>query len=160
MAKYPKGIKKTYTPKLKQGRVRKQENPDVYVLRCLLQASPHYVSGNHLAEKLKMSRVGVWAHVDKLRKAGLSIEASQNRGYRLAGEPDLLVSPLLEAWLKECKTDCPFYLLQKTDSTNSEAERLLAREPKLLLPYLVTNKIQDAEEWAELGIVRKVETST
>ena len=142
MAKYPKGVKKAYTPKLKQRRVRKRENPDVYVLRCLLQASPHYVSGNHLAEKLKMSRVGVWAHVDKLRKAGLSIEASQNRGYRLDGEPDLLVSPLLEAWLKECKTDCPFYLLQKTDSTNSEAERLLAEG--VGTPFAVLSHQQDS----------------
>ena len=32
MAKYPKGVKKAYTPKLKQRRVRKRENPDVYVL--------------------------------------------------------------------------------------------------------------------------------
>ena len=142
MAKYSRGIKKKYTPKGKQGRVRKRENPDVYVLRCLLQASPHFVSGNQLAEKLKMSRVGVWARVDKMRKAGLSIEASQNRGYRLAGEPNLLVYPLLEAWLKECKTDCPFYLFKKTDSTNSEAERLLAEGVET--PFAVLSHQQDS----------------
>ena len=70
------------------------------MLSCLLQASPHYVSGNYIAERLKMSRVGIWSRVDKLRKSGLSIEASQNRGYRLAGEPDLLIRPFWKHGLK------------------------------------------------------------
>lgn len=126
MAKYPTGKKKAFKPKGAKLSAPKKNDPNLFVLSSLLQASPHYVSGNYLAERLKMSRVGVWARVDKLRKAGLSIEASQNRGYRLAGEPDVLVAPLLKAWLEDCKMDIPFYLLESTDSTNSEAERLLA----------------------------------
>ena len=52
-------------------------------------------------QKLKMSRVGVWSRVDKLRQAGLTIEASQGTGYRLAGEPNKFNLPLLKAWMKE-----------------------------------------------------------
>jgi BirA family biotin operon repressor/biotin-[acetyl-CoA-carboxylase] ligase len=126
MAQYPTGKKKIFYPKGKKNSPRKKLDPNLFVLSSLLQASPHYVSGNYLADRLKMSRVGVWSRVDKLRKAGLSIEASQNRGYRLAGEPDVLVRPLLEAWLRECKIDLPVHLLELSDSTNSEAERLLA----------------------------------
>jgi BirA family biotin operon repressor/biotin-[acetyl-CoA-carboxylase] ligase len=126
MAQYPRGRKKAFVPKNKRKSLKKPANPNVFLLSSLLQASPHYVSGNYLAERLKMSRVGVWARVDKLRKEGLQIEASQNRGYRLAGEPNLLVRPLLEAWLNEIKRACPFYLFDNIYRTNSEAERLLA----------------------------------
>lgn len=126
MAKYSPGKKIAFRPISSKPSTLEKDDPNLYVLSSLLQASPHYVSGNYLAERLKMSRVGVWARVDRLRKAGLTIEASQNRGYRLAGEPDLLVQPLLKAWLQDCKVNIPFYLLESTDSTNSEAQRLLA----------------------------------
>ncbi|MEC7543604.1 MAG: HTH domain-containing protein, partial [Verrucomicrobiota bacterium] len=92
----------------------------------LLSASPYYLSGSLLAERLKMSRVGVWSRIDKLRKVGLCIEAAQNRGYRLAGEPNQLNIHLLEAWLSENAQPCKVFLRESTDSTNSEAERLLA----------------------------------
>ena len=55
------------------------------------------MSGSLLAENLKMSRVGVWSRIDKLRKAGLVIEASQNLGYRLVAEPNSFNLPLLNA---------------------------------------------------------------
>ncbi len=126
MAKYPSGKKKIFSPKVTRHPLRKNTDPNFFVLSSLLRASPHFISGNYLAERLKMSRVGVWARVNKLRQAGLSIEGSQNRGYRLEGEPDFLIRPLLEAWLKECKVEYPIHLLENTDSTNSEAERLLA----------------------------------
>ncbi len=142
MAKYPKGKKKHYQPKVKKKSSITKMNPDTFVLSSLLQATPHYVSGNHLADRLKMSRVGVWARVDKLRKSGLSIEASQNRGYRLAGEPDLLVRPLLDAWFKECNINYPVHLLESTDSTNSEAERLLASGEKA--PFAVISQHQQS----------------
>ena len=70
MAQYPRGRKKAFVPKNKRKSLKKPANPNVFLLSSLLQASPHYVSGNHLAERLKMSRVGVWARVDKLRKEG------------------------------------------------------------------------------------------
>ena len=106
----------------------------------LLSASPYYVSGSMMAQKLKMSRVGVWSRVDKLRKAGLSIDASQNRGYRLVAEPNLLNQPLLEAWLKECRESCKVFVHDELDSTNSEAERLLANGEKA--PFAVLANMQ------------------
>ena len=113
MSEYLSGKKSVYSPRVKDRALKNMLDPDSFVLSSLLQASPHYLSGSYLAERLNMTRVAIWARVNKLRKFGLSIEASQNRGYRLAGEPDLLVKPLLEAWFKECKIDYPFYLLGK-----------------------------------------------
>ncbi len=138
MAKYPKGIRKVLHPSKVKAKGIKTNDPNAFLLSSLLKASPQFISGNYLAEKLKMSRVGIWSRIDKLRKTGLLIEACQNRGYRLAGEPNTLVRPLLEAWFKECKLEYPFHLLDRVDSTNSEAERLLAsghRAPFIVLSH-------------------------
>ena len=125
MAKYPSGLRKNIRPP--GGKIKSlSEDPSSFVLRLLLSASPYYVSGSVLAQRLKMSRVGVWARISKLRHAGLSIEASQNRGYRLAAEPDKFNQHLLEAWLYQIKKKCKVFVFNAIDSTNSEAERLLA----------------------------------
>ncbi len=125
MAKYPSGLRKNIRPP--GGKIKSlSEDPSSFVLRLLLSASPYYVSGSVLAQRLKMSRVGVWARISKLRDAGLSIEASQNRGYRLAAEPDSFNQNLLEAWLQQIKKKCKVFVFNSIDSTNSEAERLLA----------------------------------
>ena len=60
-----------------------------------------------------MSRVGVWSRIDKLRKAGLVIEASQNLGYRLVAEPNSFNLPLLNAWMKENRGYARFLLTTK-----------------------------------------------
>ena len=129
MSKYPSGKRKSIKSPVAK-RVKASENPSSYVLRMLLASSPYYVSGSLLAQKLKMSRVGVWSRINKLRRQGLSIDASQNRGYRLAAEPDLLNQPLLEAWMRESGKTCKVFVHDEVDSTNSFAERLLANGEK------------------------------
>ena len=130
MPKYPTGKRKRGTPPKNISRAKVEKDPSSYVLRMLLNASPYYVSGSILAEKLKMSRVGVWSRVDKLRQAGLTIEASQNLGYRLAGEPNKFNLPLLKAWMKENRKICEVFTHDQIDSTNNEVERLLANGQK------------------------------
>ncbi len=129
MTKYPPGKRKSVRPSIGiKGST--SENPSSLLLRMLLSASPYYVSGSIIAERLKMSRVGVWARITKLREAGLLIEASQNRGYRLSAEPIKYNQPLLEAWLNQVHTKCKIFVHDTIDSTNSEAERLLANGEK------------------------------
>ena len=125
MAKYPPGQRLSVQPPSKIKGTSK-ENPSSLLLRLLLSVSPYYISGSILAERLKMSRVGVWARITKLREAGLFIEASQNKGYRLAAEPDRCNQELLEAWLHQIRSRCKVFVHNTLDSTNSEAERLLA----------------------------------
>ena len=141
MSKYPTGKRKSITPSKGNAKAKASENPSSYVLRMLLAASPYYVSGSMLAQKLKMSRVGIWSRINKLRQAGLSIDASQNRGYRLSAEPDLLNQPLLEAWLKECRKSCKVFVFDEVDSTNSVTERLLANGEKA--PFAVLANTQN-----------------
>ena len=141
MPKYPTGKRKRGIPPKTISRSKVVKDPSSYVLRMLLNASPYYVSGSILAEKLKMSRVGVWSRVDKLRQAGLTIEASQNLGYRLAGEPNKFNLPLLKAWMKENKKTCEVYTHDQIDSTNNEVERLLANGQNA--PFAVLANQQD-----------------
>lgn len=125
MTNYPKGRRRTVSPKPKSKRSR-LEDPSCYLLRTLLAARPDYVSGSVLADRLKITRVAVWGRIDKLRSQGLEIEAARNRGYRLKAEPDHFSQHLLEAWLLEKEVVCPISVFDSLDSTNSEAERQLA----------------------------------
>jgi BirA family biotin operon repressor/biotin-[acetyl-CoA-carboxylase] ligase len=135
MPDYPKGKRKrVITPKTRS-RIKKIKDPNSFVLGMLINSAPYYVSGSILADKLNMSRVGVWSRIDKLRRAGLTIEASQNLGYRLAGEPNDFNLPLMNAWMKESRISCKIFTNDQIDSTNSEVERLLANEEKS--PFVV-----------------------
>lgn len=101
-------------------------DPDIQILSSLLEADGKPVSGAALARTLGLSRVAVWARLERLRGEGLTIEAGPRRGYRLVGEPAALHAGLLRAHLALLGTTGPLVVLPEVDSTNSEAERQLA----------------------------------
>lgn len=102
-------------------------DPDILILTRLLEAGDQYVSGNTLAEELGMSRVGVWARMEKLRNQGFDFDAVRHRGYRISREPDSLNPLLLRAKLAVASAKPPaLVFLPEVDSTNAEAERHLA----------------------------------
>ena len=140
MNKYSKGKRAKKGTARSAAKPYPNENPNSYVLSTLLKAKPHYVSGSILAEKLNMSRVGIWSRIEKLRNAGLSIEASQNLGYRLAGEPNHLNAPLLDAWFQQCDVKCNFRLFNSTGSTNTEAEKLMTEGENAPLVVLANHQ--------------------
>lgn len=100
--------------------------PELVILRELLAHAPHFVSGSVLAEKLSISRVAIWQHMEKLRSQGFEFEAVRARGYRLTRQPQALNATLMEALLPEPARACGLVLLDAVDSTNDEAARLLA----------------------------------
>ena len=55
----------------------------------ILRSDSNVVSGEMLSKKLGISRVSVWKHLQKLRRLGYDIAATP-KGYRMAGDPDLL----------------------------------------------------------------------
>jgi len=101
-------------------------NPDLQILDRLLAAGDTAVSGAALARELGLSRVAIWARLDRLRHEGLPIDAGPRRGYRLIGEPATLHSGLLRAHLRRLNAPDAALVLPEVDSTNSEAERQLA----------------------------------
>jgi BirA family transcriptional regulator, biotin operon repressor / biotin---[acetyl-CoA-carboxylase] ligase len=101
-------------------------DPEVIILRALLEAGQEYVSGATLAEQLGISRVAVWQHAEKLREQGFEFEAVRSRGYRLRTRPTQLNAALLAAQLPERHRSVGLAVLDTVDSTNDEAARRLS----------------------------------
>jgi len=115
-------------------------NTEVLILKELLSAQDDFVSGNRLAESLGISRVAIWSHMEKLRSQGFDFEEIRSKGYRLTQKPDTLNEALIIASLPRAAASLKVVLLDEIDSTNSEAERLLANgEPD---PFLVIARCQ------------------
>jgi len=83
----------------------------------LLYQEKDFVSGEDLSKKLGISRVGVWKHIQVLRKEGYVIEAS-NKGYRLISAPDLLLPEEL------AELDKKVYYFEEVSSTMDVARKL------------------------------------
>jgi BirA family biotin operon repressor/biotin-[acetyl-CoA-carboxylase] ligase len=97
---------------------------DAQILSAL-RAAPSGVSGADLSRQLKMTRAGVWAHIEELRALGYDIEASPHLGYRLLGSPDALHADDLSARLGKVRVvGREIHVFQETTSTNDVAARL------------------------------------
>jgi BirA family transcriptional regulator, biotin operon repressor / biotin---[acetyl-CoA-carboxylase] ligase len=101
-------------------------NLDAEILGAIRRAGEAGVSGADLAQRLEVTRAAVWARIEELRRLGYEIEASPHRGYRLAGEPDLLHADDLLSRLGG-DTRCvgrDIRVFEETTSTNDIAEKL------------------------------------
>src|SRR5258708_4031162 len=122
--------------------IMSETTPEITILRELLDGELDFLSGSKLAAKLGMSRVGVWAHMEKLRKQGFGFEAVRSRGYRLTQRPNELHPALIEAHLRSSPRKVSIHFLSEVDSTSSEAERLLAAGESA--PFVVLSRRQFA----------------
>lgn len=89
----------------------------------ILRQSEDYVSGQELCESLGVSRTAVWKSIKQLREKGYKIEAVQNRGYRLAGVPDILSKQEIESLIRTKWLGNEVFYYDEIDSTNTEAKR-------------------------------------
>ncbi|MFA4889644.1 MAG: biotin--[acetyl-CoA-carboxylase] ligase [Candidatus Omnitrophota bacterium] len=55
-----------------------------------LKRKQGYVSGEEIAERLKISRQGLWKHIQELKDSGYEISAVPHLGYKLDSSPDRL----------------------------------------------------------------------
>jgi BirA family biotin operon repressor/biotin-[acetyl-CoA-carboxylase] ligase len=110
------------------------------ILGQLLAAKDDFASGSRLADSLGISRVAVWTHMEKLREQGFEFEAVRSKGYRIARYPRTLNQSLIQALLPSHARDLRVLAYEEIDSTNSEAERLLANE--IPDPLLVISRKQ------------------
>lgn len=100
--------------------------PEITILREFVEHDSAFVSGNFLARKLGMSRVGVWMHICRLRDQGFEFEAVRSRGYRLVKQPASLNPLLVQVHLRSRVRQFDILSLPEVDSTNDEAGRQLA----------------------------------
>lgn len=112
------------------------------ILRELIAAGNGFVSGNRIAAFLRVSRVAVWSHMERLREAGFSLEAKPRAGYRIISKPTGLYLPLLRAHMPAWRDELPIFCHEEIDSTNSDAERRMAAgEPT---PFVILARRQTA----------------
>ncbi len=74
-----------------------------------------FVSGQEIADTLKVSRANISKHIRNLRNEGYHIEAIPNKGYRLTNENDLLSAELIQEGLDYYTID----VIEEIDSTNN-----------------------------------------
>lgn len=96
------------------------------VLHYLEQFQARVVSGQEIADQLRLSRNSVWKAVKALQADGVAITALANKGYQLDAVPDSLaknrILPLLD--------EKPDYIAvhSSLDSTNNAAKTLVAEQ--------------------------------
>lgn len=103
-----------------------QNSTQLQILRLLKDSEGSFVSGVALAEKVGISRPGVWKHIKSLKQAGYEIQSRSRLGYMLVAVPDSLspgeiVPNLTTRWLAHS-----YSYLSTIGSTNDYALLLAA----------------------------------
>lgn len=88
-----------------------------------LRTTNEYVSGQMLCDELGVSRTAVWKAINQLKEEGYTIEAVQNKGYKITGYPDILTAEEIESQLNPDDTVKKVVYAPEIDSTNNEAKR-------------------------------------
>ncbi|MCE5334613.1 MAG: biotin--[acetyl-CoA-carboxylase] ligase [Desulfobacteraceae bacterium] len=97
------------------------------ILRELRQSKGDFVSGAELADRLGISRMGVWKHIQKLKAMGYEISSHPKGGYRLEEVPDSLAHGEIVPNLQTKWLGIPYHYLQTVSSTNDHALLLAAQ---------------------------------
>ena len=85
-----------------------------------------FVSGEHLAKKLGVSRTAVWKQINNLKKIGYKIESVKNKGYRLSSTPDIPIETELKKGLKTKIIGQKTFYFPEIESTNQYAKKIVA----------------------------------
>lgn len=109
---------------------------DLSILKAFYSAHGGTISGEELAEKLKISRTAVWAHIAEFRKLGYVFESQPNVGYKLVEAPDLLLGDDLMARGTFKIVGRDIVVFRQTGSTNDlAAERARQGAPEGLVIF-------------------------
>jgi len=94
------------------------------VLDFLRENQGHYISGEEISRKLKVSRSAVWKEMQYLRDLGYVIEAQPHMGYRLSSIPDKMFADEIAYGLKTKFIGKKIFSYDTLDSTNDAAFKL------------------------------------
>ncbi len=85
-----------------------------------------FVSGQELADRLEVSRAAVWKGINALRREGIPVEASTNRGYCLPASADVLSAGELTRLLGRDAGRLTVRTFRSLPSTNREVKSAAA----------------------------------
>jgi BirA family biotin operon repressor/biotin-[acetyl-CoA-carboxylase] ligase len=90
----------------------------------LLRQKSEYVSGEEIAEHLKVSRQALWKHIQQLKDVGYDIVAVPHLGYKLAASPDRLLPAEITSQLHTKFVGKNIYYFETVSSTMDSAEEV------------------------------------
>ena len=98
------------------------------IFEILRSSDGKFVSGEELAKKFSVTRTAIWKHINTLKKVGYKISATEKKGYKLEGLPDLLLPELVQENLQTeiLGIGDRFFYQTSLDSTNDFAKRIAA----------------------------------
>ena len=91
------------------------------VLNFLESHESEYLSGQDLSDVLKISRVAVWKHIEKIRSLGYRIDSKQKRGYKFVNRTEKLLQWEITTKIKSKFIGRRIYYFDEIDSTQNYA---------------------------------------
>lgn len=95
------------------------------VLNVLYQHQPEFVSGQFIAEQLKISRTSVKKVIDRLKNDGCEIESIHNKGHHLVNLPDKWYETLVDRLIQKSSLIDYAVTHETVDSTQILAKQAL-----------------------------------
>ena len=94
------------------------------VLNFLESHESEYLSGQDLSDVLKISRVAVWKHIEKIRSLGYRIDSKQKRGYKFVNRTERLLPWEINKKIKSKLIGRRIYYFDEIDSTQNYALKI------------------------------------
>ena len=91
------------------------------VLNFLESHESEYLSGQDLSDVLKISRVAIWKHIEKIRSLGYRIDSKQKRGYKFVNRTEKLLPWEITKKIKSEFVGRRVYYFDEIDSTQNYA---------------------------------------
>ena len=112
-----------------------------FVLSKLLQQKGNWVSGDELAEELKLSRESIWKAINTLKRKGNQIESRKNLGYKYVGNDSLDEDTI--NFYSGMKFEDKIFVFDEVTSTQELAKQYLAsHEVKQPLIFVANNQTE------------------
>ncbi|HBQ26962.1 MAG TPA: biotin--[acetyl-CoA-carboxylase] ligase [Syntrophomonas sp.] len=98
------------------------------ILKELIENRDGFISGSQLAERLGISRVAIWKHIEALKEEGYDITGISGRGYQLK-DSGIIIPDEIMAGLPQQLIGSQIYYYPRLDSTNEALKRSIKDYP-------------------------------
>lgn len=98
--------------------IRSMKNKDL-LLKLLMENENDFLSGSNIAKTLGISRAAVWKNIKLLESEGFTIEAVNNKGYRLSESNDGVHEDLINKFLGNNSKEFNLNVFSSIPSTNT-----------------------------------------
>lgn len=96
------------------------------LLYYLLNHQQQFISGQQMADDLKVSRTAIWKTITQLQQQGYDIQSIRHKGYRLNHLNDVISAPLLTYMGQQHQFCRQVFYEKELDSTQTQAKKYLA----------------------------------